>query len=646
MPQGFMLAGIPVRVSRARTVVIGSGCAGFNAADSLYDLGERDLLLMTEDMRTGTSRNAGSDKQTYYKLSLCGGEPDSVDMLAQTLYAEGVHGDTALIEAANSARCFLKLAQLGVPFPHNAFGEYAGYRTDHDPRCRATSAGPLTSMLMTERLEAQVRAKGIALLDRCAAFHLLVREGRLAGVLGYDRDAHCLHVVCCAHAVLATGGPAQVYAQSVYPLGHTGMSGMALAAGAAGANLHQWQYGLASTAFRWNVSGSYQQVLPRYVSVDEQGVRREFLAEALGDPLEAVRLCFLKGYQWPFDTRKLDGSSIIDLLIHRETAVLGRRVYMDFTENPSCLRGGLEALDAEAYAYLHNSGAVQGTPIARLLDMNAPAVALYRDHGIDLAREPLEVRVCAQHHNGGLAVDADWQTTLPGLYAAGEAAGTFGAYRPGGSALNATQVGGLRAAQHIAWVSRAQAPEAAEMEALVRAQWPALAAQCGALVSPQATREDTQRAMSAHGAHLRDLDALAALDARLAGLLAQVPAQTQDAPDVLPEDFLDRAKLRDQLLTQRAVIDAMLCAARVYGSSGAGLVLDAQGEPVLPGSAMRARAYRAQAENLVLTTRLAGGGFATHPEPARPMPVRDLWFEQVWREYRERTEGAVCGGGA
>lgn len=50
---------------------------------------------------------------------------------------------------------------------------------------------------------------------------------------------------------------------------------MAFEAGAAGANLDCWQYGLASVGFRWNVSGSYQQAIPRYVSVDAQGVERE-----------------------------------------------------------------------------------------------------------------------------------------------------------------------------------------------------------------------------------------------------------------------------------------------------------------------------------------------------------------------------------
>ena len=82
--------------------------------------------------------------------------------------------------------------------------------------------------------------------------------------------------------------------------------------------------------------------------------------------------------------------------------------------------------------------------------MNAPAIELYRSKGLDITKDPLEIALCAQHNNGGLDVDLWWQTDVPGLFAAGEAAGTHGVYRPGGSALNSTQVGSLRAAEHIA----------------------------------------------------------------------------------------------------------------------------------------------------------------------------------------------------
>ncbi|MGN0971636.1 MAG: FAD-binding protein, partial [Aristaeellaceae bacterium] len=409
-----------------RTVVIGSGCAGLNAADTLAALGEKDFVLVTENMLSGTSRNTGSDKQTYYKLSLAGDDGDSVGDMARTLKRDDVHGDTALCEAAGSARCFLKLAALGVPFPMNGYGEYVGYQTDHDTRRRASSAGPLTSRYMTEALEKSVRARGVEILDRTLAFRILTGDAGVTGVMCLETDSREWLLIRCAHVVLCTGGPAMIYRNSVYPVSQFGMSGMAFEAGAEGANLDCWQYGLASVKFRWNVSGSYQQALPRYVSVDESGVEREFLADALG-PVEAMNRTFLKGYQWPFDPRKVDGSSRVDILVKAEEDK-GHRVYMDFMHNPAGY--DLAFLSDEARDYLINCGADKALPIERLRAINAPAIELYRSHHIDLEREMLEVRVCAQHHNGGLAVDAFWQTSVPGLYACGEAAGTFGRYRP------------------------------------------------------------------------------------------------------------------------------------------------------------------------------------------------------------------------
>lgn len=141
------------------TVIIGTGAAGYNAADSLWALGQKDIIIVTENKYWGTSRNAGSDKQTYYKLSLCGSEGDSPRQLAQTFFHGGaMDGDIALCEAALSVPSFFKLIGLGVPFPKNRYGEYVGYKTDHDPFSRGTSVGPYTSKMMTEKLEASVIA--------------------------------------------------------------------------------------------------------------------------------------------------------------------------------------------------------------------------------------------------------------------------------------------------------------------------------------------------------------------------------------------------------------------------------------------------------------------------------------------------------
>ena len=89
---------------------------------------------------------------------------------------------------------------------------------------------------------------------------------------------------------------------------------------------------------------------------------------------------------------------------------------MDFRKNPVGLEGGFGQLSDEAYQYLRQSDAAFGTPIERLLKMNPQAYQLYKDNDIDLEIEILEITVCAQHLNGGVAVDANWESTVGGLY--------------------------------------------------------------------------------------------------------------------------------------------------------------------------------------------------------------------------------------
>ena len=148
------------------TLIIGSGAASLNTAVNLYERGLKDIVIVTDCWGAGTSNNAGSDKQTYYKLSLSGELSDSPIIMAEDLFKGGcMHGDIALCEAQNSLQAFYHLVSLGVPFPFDKYGTYVGYKTDHDPRGRATSAGPLTSHLMFECLTKDIQNKGIKVFN-------------------------------------------------------------------------------------------------------------------------------------------------------------------------------------------------------------------------------------------------------------------------------------------------------------------------------------------------------------------------------------------------------------------------------------------------------------------------------------------------
>lgn len=631
-----------VREITASAVVVGTGAAGYNAALRLRQFGVADTLIVTEGVTAGTSRNTGSDKQTYYKMDLCGDSPDSPAAMARDLFAgRCVDGDIAYAEAANSVPCFLHLAELGVPFPVNRLGEYVGYKTDHDPRTRATSAGPLTSKLMTECLERAVNEAGIPVLSGLLAAEILKAEGRACGLLLLDLQKGEPVICRCDNIVWATGGPAGIYADTVYPVGHAGGSGAPFLAGALGGNLTEWQYGLASTAPRWNVSGTYMQVLPRFVSIDGAGETHYFLEEYDGDPASLLSRVFRKGYEWPFDSRKAKtGSSVIDLLVYREQVLLGRRVYLDYRENPYGLEAlPFAALDPEAREYLEKAGACFGTPLDRLLHMNAPAYDLYLSKGVDLKTERLPIALCAQHQNGGIAVDARWQTAVPHLFVCGEAAGTHGVYRPGGSALNAGQVGSLRAAQYIAYHEPADpaVPDdafyAAADAALVRHRTRIAALKTGRTPAA-ALREQAQRRMSAAAGAIRDPAAIrAALDETLAALDRFESDTRADSPAALGEAY----RLYDALITQSMVLSAMAdYAAAGGGSRGSAIYTDPAGEaapglPALFGFCPDDGSRDGEVQEL----RFAFSGPTAQWRPVRPLPEGGGFFETVWRSYRE-----------
>ena len=427
----------PIIKKKTKALVVGSGAAGLNAVDELLKMGV-DTLLVTDRLGGGTSFNAGSDKQTYYKLSMAGEKPDSVDMLARKFQSGGgMRGCHARALAALSAKSFIKLALLGVPFPQNEYGEYVGYQTDHDESLRATSAGPLTSKLMGECLLRSVKARNAEIIEGANLISIHTKDGNAVSALFDMPDKYLM--VDFGAMLIATGGPSRVYYNRVFPDAQNGATGAALRAGVWANNLCYWQYGLASTKVKWNVSGSYQQAVPEYIDQNGEPV--------FADMKNRLDMVFLKGYQWPFDSAKAEGSSAVDRAV-KEIYDKGGEVYLDYTRDP--LSAGFDRIGDEARKYLKNCDALIPGAFERLRGINQKAVDFYYSHGIDLGREPLRIALCAQHSNGGLYVDGNWQTNIGNLYAAGECAGVFGAYRPGGSALNETQVGSLRAAQAIA----------------------------------------------------------------------------------------------------------------------------------------------------------------------------------------------------
>ncbi len=618
------------------TIVVGSGAAGLNAADLLGAAGN-PVAVVTEGLKMGTSRNTGSDKQTYYKLTLSDSTPDSVGDMAESLFEGGsVDGDLALCEAAGSTRAFMRLVDLGVPFPCNEFGEFAGYQTDHDTRTRATSCGPLTSKYMTEALERSVLSRDLPIFDGYRVVRLLTENNRAVGIAALCPDEPGGIAIFFAESIVwATGGPSAIYAATVYPESQTCAHGVLLETGARAVNVTESQYGVASTKFRWNLSGTYQQVLPRYFSTEPDGSdEHEFLADTFADPKKLLTAVFRKGYQWPFDPAKLDKaggnfSSFVDIAIFKER-VKGRRVFMDFRRNPSIAGESFDfsLLEDEPLNYLKNSRALLPTPIERLEKMNPQAIDLYKSHGIDLYNEPLEIDICAQHNNGGFEVDTSYESvSLKNLFIVGEAAGVFGVHRPGGSALNSTQVGSRRAADAI--ISRARhAGQISDRAPASLAGVTLTLPEPGDLGVDEILnlRRTYAERMSRVGAFIRNesdiISAIGEIRKELSGFGKYHP----DSPRALTELIINR----DILLTQFVYLSAILAYIGDGGKSRGSYLIASElpdGEAVDIDRGHFTKICEVWLEN---------GEFESGWRSVRPIPKRDNWFENVLADFRTR----------
>jgi len=457
------VSGIQVPIYKCEALVLGSGAAGMRATVELHRRGV-DVLVASTGLFAGTSACSGSDKQTLYTAST-DYKGDNFIKYAESLCSGGaMNFSTAYIEAVGSNDAVGGLQFMGLPLPHDDQGAILRYQTDHDEVGRATSCGPRTSKLMVKVLFDEALTLGVRILPSTSGIRIVKEavdgEERVCGVIALHREEkrneYGLIFIQCEDLVIATGGPGELYRDSVYPHHCHGGLGIALEAGIKLCNVTESQFGIGTprTKFPWNLSGTYVQVMPRVYSVDAEGNELHFLKRYYRTTCEMVSNTFRKGYQWPFhSTRMLDyGSSLFDLAVFLEQKA-GRKVYLDFLRNPEPINAdetfSLDDLDPDVRAYLENNEALYELPIDRLRRMNPLAIELYRMHGTDLAKEPLEFAMNNQHMNGGILID-DWgKTSLKGCYAIGEAAGSHGVTRPGGAALNSGQVFGKRVAVAI-----------------------------------------------------------------------------------------------------------------------------------------------------------------------------------------------------
>ncbi|WP_300034398.1 FAD-binding protein [uncultured Roseobacter sp.] len=645
--------GLLIPVFRSGSLVIGSGAAGLRAAVEMKRRGA-DVTIISQSAWGGTSACSGSDKQTLHTANTKDQGDDFQDMAAAIRAGGAMDEDTAYIEAVGSIRAMASLQYLGLPLPQDDLGGTLRYQTDHDEVGRATSCGPRTSRLMVRVLAEEALRLDIPFYNHATAVKVLVSgagdRARVAGVLtirskaSTEQNPYGLVFFQCDALVIAAGGPGEMYRDSVFPNGCFGTLGLALEAGLELANITESQFGIGTRreGFPWNLSGTYVQVIPHIYSLDDTGAEHHFLADYYRTTQEMASNIFRKGYQWPFHaSRMLDfRSSLVDLAIYRE-GQKGRRVFLDFNRNllpvPGDQHFSLDRLDADVRDYLMRSGADQALPIDRLRHMNPLAIELYKRYKVDISAEPLEFAVNNQHMNGGIAVDTWGRTNVAGIYAVGEAAGTHGATRPGGSALNAGQVFGTRVAEHIAASGRAEEPSQADLKAEAR---DAVVAALAVINSDSPytvadVRREIQARMSDHAGILCKAEAVA--DAHrharhLSGALRNHGLAISRASEAA------RALQWQQMsLASEAVLAALdFYISQGGGSRGARAICDAEGAclPLArtgPLPDVRFRPERAEDMQLQILVRLAGDDMVVRTRPNRRFDTQHKSvFERDW----------------
>ncbi len=440
-------------------LVIGAGGAGLRAAiEASETLKKRKVLIVTKGRfgKSGVTATACSDRMAFHATlpETEPGGPDPSRYHAEDIYRIGGYvsdGDLAWILAKEAQTAFEYLDLLGVPFVRKADGRVDQFFTDGSEYARACYTGPRTAIHIEEALLRKASSANIRMIDHCMIADLIKHRGRMVGAIGIDereglRVEDRLKVFSSKAILLATGGAGEVFGVHVFPEGMTG-DGYALGyrAGAELVNMEFIQIGPASVKTRLNCSGSLMRAVPRFVNeAGEEFLKNYFPGKT--PPSEIADLIFEKGSSWPVSLEKK--THLIDVAMFKEID-RGHRVFLDYSVNPAGFQfqdlnpEWQERYEKEVKSRI-DPGQRAASPFRRLSEINPDVIDWLKVHGIDLGRgEPMEIAPCIQHFQGGIKIRRRGESSLKGLYAAGECAGgQHGANRPGGNALLDGQVFG------------------------------------------------------------------------------------------------------------------------------------------------------------------------------------------------------------
>jgi hypothetical protein len=217
-------------------------------------------------------------------------------------------------------------------------------------------------------------------------------------------------------------------------------------------------------------------------------------------------------------------------------------------------------------------------------------------------------------------------------------------YRPGGAALNAGQVGGLRAAMFITMKYRSDPPEVSRFVECIQVQIHDILERIRRWrTTPQTTRADhsqllaeIRRRMSRHGAHIRNPEGIHGAIEEAWQTFHEVDGdQHIEDRNQLPLAF----KLRELALTHAVYLEAIGAYMDRGGKSrGSYLITDPHGDQA-PSGLDNTWRFSLNDEGAFVNHHIleldldSENGVCKRWVPVRPIPGVDYWFENVWREF-------------
>jgi L-aspartate oxidase len=397
---------------RFDVVIIGSGAAGLTAALNLAEAHKVAVLA-----KGGLSD--GSTAWAQGGIAAVLEEGDTFEShIDDTMIAGAGLNDRRTVEfvVENAPAAIERLAELGVPFNEGETERWHLTREGGHSHRRIVHVDDATGWAVQQALEKAAAAHpNITLIPDMAAIDLVTGrhgerysgDGHVWGVYAVNRKTALVELITGRATILATGGAGRCYLYSTAPRGATG-DGIAMA----------WRAGCRVSNMEFN------QFHPTCLYNLE--VKNFLITEAMRGEGGHLKLPG-SGHRFmpDFDFRaELAPRDIVARAIDHEIKRLGLDyVHLDISHQPADFIIG-------HFPTIH----------ARLLDL-----------GIDITKEPIPV-VPAQHYTcGGVVIDLDGRTDMPGLYAAGEVtqSGLHGANRLASNSLLECFVFGEAAAKHI-----------------------------------------------------------------------------------------------------------------------------------------------------------------------------------------------------